>query len=90
LSEYAQTTQDKVNVHTYLSGTTVVKASVTNDFIFYDKKQCTIKKICEASLNKAALVKIAWQIQKNHQNNQAITLVTNTTNPNICPIRSAV
>jgi hypothetical protein len=56
-------------VHPYPSGTTVVEAFVANDFIFYDKKKCTIKKLCEASLNKAALVKITWQIQKNRQNN---------------------
>jgi hypothetical protein len=63
LREYAQTTQDKVGVHIYPSGTTAVKAFVAKDFIFYDKKQCTIKILYEASLNKAALVIITWQIQ---------------------------
>jgi hypothetical protein len=72
------TTQNKVDVHTYPSGTTVVKAFVANNFIFYDKKQCTINKLCEASLNKAALFKITWQIQKNRKNNQAIMLAINT------------
>ncbi len=38
LSEYAQTTQDNVNYHTYPSGTIVIKGFVANDFIFYDKK----------------------------------------------------
>jgi hypothetical protein len=36
LWEYAQTTQDKVDYHTYPSGTTVIKAFIANDFIFYD------------------------------------------------------
>jgi hypothetical protein len=90
LSEYTQPTQDKVNVHSYPSGTTVVKASVANDFIFYDKRQCTIIKLCEASLHKAALVKITWQMQKNRQNNQAITLAANMAKPDICPVRSAM
>ncbi len=62
LSKYSQTTKDKDNVHTYLSGNTVVKAFIANNFIFYDKNQCTIKKLCEASLNKAALVNITWRI----------------------------
>ncbi len=35
LSEYAQTTQDKVDHHTYPSGTTVIKAFIANNFIFY-------------------------------------------------------
>jgi hypothetical protein len=60
LSKYEQTTLDKVDVHTYPSDTTVVKAFVANKFIIYDKKQRTIKKICEASLNKSVLVKITW------------------------------
>ncbi len=38
-SEYAQTTQDKVNYHTYPSGTTVIKAFVASDFIFHDGKK---------------------------------------------------
>jgi hypothetical protein len=88
LSKYTQTTQDKVDVHTYPSGTTVVKAFVANNFIFYDNKQHTINKLCEASLNKAALVKITWEIQKNCQNNQAITLVADTAKPNTCPVQS--
>jgi hypothetical protein len=36
------------------------------------------------------LVKITWQIQKNHQNNQAITLAANMANPDICPVHSAM
>jgi hypothetical protein len=43
LSEYAQTTQNKVNYHTYPSGTTVIKALIANYFIFYDKKKRIIK-----------------------------------------------
>ncbi len=39
LSEYAQTTQDKVDQHTYPSGKMVIKAFITNDFIFYDEKK---------------------------------------------------
>jgi hypothetical protein len=38
ISEYAQTTQDKVDYHVYPSGTCVIKAFTANDFVFYDKK----------------------------------------------------
>jgi hypothetical protein len=62
LSEYTQTTQGKVDVHTYPSGTTVVEAFVANDFVFYSKKQCIIKDLNDASLTKAALVKVTWRI----------------------------
>ncbi len=50
LSEYAQTTQDKVNYHTYPSGTTVIKAFIANDFIFYDDRKCIIKELNKDSL----------------------------------------
>jgi hypothetical protein len=43
LSKYAQTTQDKVDHHTYPSGKTVVKAFIANDLIFYDKKSTSSK-----------------------------------------------
>ncbi len=43
LSKYAQTTQDKVDHHTYPSGKMVIKAFIANDFIFYDEKKCVIK-----------------------------------------------
>jgi hypothetical protein len=43
LSEYAQTTQDKVDHHTYPSGKTIIKASIAYDFIFYDDKSASSK-----------------------------------------------
>ncbi len=90
LSKYAQTSQEKVDVHTYPSGTKVVKAFVLNDFIFYNKKERIIKDLSNAFLTEAALVKITWQIQKNRQNNQAIILAANLANRAMCPIRSAM
>jgi hypothetical protein len=74
LREYAQTTQDKVDYHTYPSSTTVIKAFIANDFIFYDNKKRIIKKLHKNSLQRACLVKITWPIQKNYQNGQSVTL----------------
>ncbi len=50
LSKYAQITQDKVDHHTYPSGTTVIKAFITNDFIFYNKRKHIIKELNKDSL----------------------------------------
>jgi hypothetical protein len=80
----------RVDVHTYPSGTTFVKAFIANDFTYYIKKQHIIKDFSNASLSKAVLLKIIWWIQKNRQNNQAVTLVANIANPAICPVRSAM
>ena len=90
LSEYAQTTQDKVNYHTYPSGTMVIKAFVASDFIFYDKKKHIVKISDEDSFQQVSLVKITWRIQKNCQNNQAITLSTEVDRPKFYPVRSAM
>jgi hypothetical protein len=65
LSKYAQTTQDKVNHHTYLSGKMVIKAFIPNDIIFYDEKKHVVKDLNEDSLQQAHFVKITWCIQKN-------------------------
>jgi hypothetical protein len=75
LSEYDQTTQDKVNYHTYPSGTTVIKAFIANDFVFYNDRKHIIKELNEDSFQLARFDKITWRIQKNCQNGQLITLV---------------
>jgi hypothetical protein len=76
LSKYTQTTQEKVNHHTYPSGKTVIKAFITNDFIFYDEKKRIVKDLNKNSLQQTRFVKITWHIQKNRQNGQSITLTT--------------
>jgi hypothetical protein len=55
LSEYTQTTQDKVNHHTYPSGKTVIKAFITNTFIFYDEKKRVVKDLNKDSLQQGLL-----------------------------------
>jgi hypothetical protein len=74
LSEYAQTTQDKVDHLTYPSGKTVIKAFIANNFSFYDEKKCIVKNLNNDSLQRAHFVKITWRVQKNCQNGQLITL----------------
>jgi hypothetical protein len=75
LSKYAQTTQDKVDHHTYPSGKTVIKAFIANNFIFYDEKKHVVKDLNEDSLQQACFVKITWRVQKTRQNGQSITLM---------------
>jgi hypothetical protein len=74
LSKYAQTTQDKVDHHTYPSGKIVIKAFIANNFIFYDEKKRIVKDLNKDSLQRARFVKITWRIQKNRQNGLSITL----------------
>ena len=50
LSEYTQTTQDKVDHRTYPSGKMVIKAFIANNFIFYDEKKQVVKDLNEDSL----------------------------------------
>jgi hypothetical protein len=91
VSEYAQTTQDKVDYHVYPSGTCIIKAFAANDFIFYDKSGHVLKKINDSTHDTATSVQITWRIQKNRQNGQKIKLFADTTkNPAICPVRGAL
>ncbi len=90
ISEYAQTTQDKVGYHVYPSGTCIIKAFTANDFVFYDKNSHVLTKIDDLSLNFAASLQITWRIQKNHQNSQKIKLSADMKNPAICPVRGAL
>jgi hypothetical protein len=90
ISEYAQTTQDKVDYHVYPSRTFVIKAFTANDSIFYNKNGHILAKIDDSSLDFAASVQITWRIQKNRQNSQKIKLSADTKNPAICPIQRAL
>jgi hypothetical protein len=90
LSKYAQTTQDKVDHDTYLTGKMVIKAFIANDYIFYDEKKHVVKDLNEDSLQQAHFVKITWRIQKKRQNGQSITLAAEIYRPKICPVRSAM
>ncbi len=74
ISEYAQTTQDKIDYHVYPSGTRVIKAFAANDFVFCKKNGHILTKIDDSSLEFAASVQIAWRIQKNRQNSQKVKL----------------
>jgi hypothetical protein len=58
LSKYTQTTQDKVNHHTYPSGKTVIKAFIANDFIFYDEKKRVVKDLMKTPSNKPVLSRL--------------------------------
>ncbi len=79
-----------LDVHTYPSGTTVIKTFTANDFIFYNTKKHIIKDLCPESIEFVAVVKITWRIQKNRQNDQSITLATDKKFPDLCPVRSAI
>ena len=89
LSEYAQKTQKKVEVHTYPSGTTVIKAFTANDFVFFDAKKHIIEDLTMESIKSVAAVKITWRIQKNRQNGQSITLTADSKSWDLCPVLSA-
>jgi hypothetical protein len=90
LSEYAQTTQEKVNHHTYPSSKMVFKAFIANDFIFYNEKKSVVKDLNKDSLQQTCFVKITWRVQKNRQNGQSITLAAERDQPKICPVCSAM
>jgi hypothetical protein len=68
VSEYAQTTQDKIDYHVYPSGTCVIKAFTANDFVFYNKNGHVLKKIDDSSLDLATSIQNTWRIQKYRQN----------------------
>jgi hypothetical protein len=90
ISEYAQTTQNKVDYHVYPSGICIIKAFTANDFIFYEKKWPRPHKIGDSSLDFAASIQITWCIQKNSQNGQKIKLSADIKNPAICPVWGAL
>jgi hypothetical protein len=86
VSEYVQTTDRNMDYHVYPSGKQVIKAFTANDFQFFDKNSQVITELSDASIKVVDRVHITWRIQKNHQNNQTVTLLSDKTNIAIFPV----
>ena len=74
VSKYAQTTDKNVDFHVYPFEKQVIKAFTANDFQFFDKNSQVITELSDTSIKVIDRVRITWRIQKNHQNNQRVTL----------------
>ncbi len=90
MSKYTQTTDRNVNYHVYPSGKQVIKVFTANDFQFFDKNSQVITELSDASIEVIDRVCITWHIQKNCQNSQMVTLLSDKTNTAICPILAAL
>ncbi len=90
VSKCAQTTDKTVDYHVYPSGRKVINAFIANNFQFFDVNGQVIIELSDASIDVVDIVCITWCIQKNHQNNQKITLSCDKTNPTICPVLAAL
>jgi hypothetical protein len=90
VSEYAQTTDKNVDYHVYPSRKQVIKAFTANDFQFFDKNSQVITELSDTSIKVVDRVRITWHIQKNCQNNQTVTLLSDKTNTAICPVLAAL
>ncbi len=75
-----------MDYHVYPSGKKVIKAFTANDFRFFDKNSQAITELSDDSIDRVDRVRITWRIQKNCQNNQTITLLSDKANTAICPV----
>ena len=78
-------TQTNVEEHEYASDKRVVKAFVPSDWKFYNSKGRLITDRIEVPKK----LKMTFRIQKNRQNGQSITFVSNDAHLDICPVRAA-
>jgi hypothetical protein len=84
-AEYAQKTQTNVEEHEYASGKHVVKAFVPSNWKFYNSKGRLITDQMEVPKK----LKMTFQIQKNRQNGQSITLMADDAHLDIFPVWAA-
>ena len=90
LAEYAQKTKSKADVHNYPLGKQVIYAFLPTDWIFYDENGRIIRDHPSGeACSSPKKMKITFQIQKNRQNGQSITLISDDNHPDICPVRAA-
>jgi hypothetical protein len=68
----------------------MIKAFTANEFQFFDKNSQVISELSDTSIEVVNRVRITWRIQKNCQNNQMVTLLSDKTNTLICPVLAAL
>jgi hypothetical protein len=90
VSKYGQTTDKNLDYHVYPSRKKVIKAFTANNFRFFDKNSQAITELSDDSINRVDRVCITWRIQKNCQNNQTVTLLSDKANTAICPVLDAL
>jgi len=88
-SEYAQTTQVRIDIHEYPSGKKVTKAFIREDWTFYDQHGRIITAHSEDVFDLLGKCRVIFRIQKNRQNGQKITFTFDACHPAICPVRAA-
>lgn len=87
--EWCQKTQRRVEIHTYPSGTKVVKAWCRVDFEFFDSQGTRITEFTAETRLLVKRVRIRWKIQKNRQNGQKVTVVRYAESDDLCPVLAA-
>ena len=90
VSEYAQTSPDKVDIHRYPSGKEVIKAFIAEDFEFFDKKGNPIVIDENTQIDMVKSMRVRWRIQKNRQNGQKLKLQACRKSPDLCAVRNAI
>ena len=90
--EYAQKTQQRIEVHRYPSGRKeVTKAWTRLDFLFLGKRDLRLDPLKKEWTRKRVVkVVITWRIQKNRQNGQKLTVVRDLQHPALCPVLAAL
>jgi len=90
-AEYAHKNQSGVDEHLYPSGKRVAKAFLTTDWEFYDDTGAiiSIHPLNSEPQDFPKKLRVTFRIQKNRQNGQKLTLVTDDDHPDICPVRAA-
>ena len=61
-------------------------AFIFDDFIFEGKKGRRIVNSRSITISDAMIVKIQWRFQKNGNNGETLTYMSNDTLPNRCPV----
>jgi hypothetical protein len=85
---YAQKNQSVVDEYLYPSGKSVVKAFLPSDWKFSNHIDATINIHPLNSIIQKfpRQLRVTFQIQKNRQNGQKLTLVADEDHPDICPV----
>ena len=89
LGEYGQITQKRPEYHKYPSGSEELKAWPQNDFVFRDEKGRIVTPNNYDDIDTPVRMSVTFRIQKNRRNGEVKEVLSDQTNPEMCPVRAA-
>lgn len=89
LTEYAQKSYQRAEIHKFPSGKEVVKAICSEDIIFTNEHGRVVKPDNLLNIHLPTKIKVKFKVQKNRRNGEEKEVLSDANNEEMCPVKAA-